>query len=130
MKLSAAFNDESAKVTKAIGEIGVAVDGSVIKIENWNGAIDRANPMQAEMENGLRGLAGKFRDQIKTGLEAGNTVENLTGQYAGNRDALIQQLTATLGSNEAAVAYLDTLGLTPEFVIHRGSDRGHAGRQE
>ena len=116
MKLSAAFNDQSAKVTKSIGEIGVAVDGSVIKIENWNGAIDRANPLQAEMENRLRGLSGQFRDQIKTGLEAGNTVENLTRQYAGNRDALIQQLTATLGSNEAAVKYLDTLGLTPQFV--------------
>ena len=116
MKLSAAFNDQSAKVTKSIGEIGVAVDGSVIKIENWNGAIDRANPLQAEMENRLRGLSGQFRDQIKTGLEAGNTVENLTQQYAGNRDALIQQLSATLGSNEAAVKYLNTLGLTPEFV--------------
>ncbi|MBT9293658.1 phage tail tape measure protein [Rhodococcus sp. GOMB7] len=116
MKLSAAFNDQTAKVTKSIGEIGVAVDGSVIKIENWNGAIDRANPLQAEMETRLRGLSGQFRDQIKTGLEAGNTVENLTRQYAGNRDALIQQLTATLGSNEAAVAYLNTLGLTPEFV--------------
>lgn len=116
MKLSAAFNDQSAKVTKSIGEIGVAVDGSVIKIENWNGAIDRANPLQAEMETRLRGLSGQFRDQIKTGLEAGNTVENLTRQYAGNRDALIQQLTATLGSNEAAVKYLNTLGLTPEFV--------------
>ena len=116
MKLSAAFNDQSAKVTKSIGEIGVAVDGSTIKIENWNGAIDRANPLQAEMENRLRGLSGQFRDQIKTGLEAGNTVENLTQQYAGNRDALIQQLTATLGSNEAAVKYLNTLGLTPEFV--------------
>lgn len=116
LKLSAAFNDQTAKVTKSIGEIGVAVDGSVIKIENWNGAIDRANPLQAEMENRLRGLSGQFRDQIKTGLEAGNTVENLTRQYAGNRDALIQQLTATLGSNEAAVKYLNTLGLTPEFV--------------
>ncbi|WP_182262442.1 phage tail tape measure protein [Rhodococcus sp. UFZ-B548] len=116
MKLSAAFNDQTAKVTKSIGEIGVAVDGSVIKIENWNGAIDRANPLQAEMETRLRGLSGQFRDQIKTGLEAGNTVENLTRQYAGNRDALIQQLTATLGSNEAAVAYLNTLGLTPDFV--------------
>lgn len=116
LKLSAAFNDQTAKVTKSIGEIGVAVDGSVIKIENWNGAIDRANPLQAEMENRLRGLSGQFRDQIKTGLEAGNTVENLTQQYAGNRDALIQQLSATLGSNEAAVKYLNTLGLTPEFV--------------
>ncbi|MBX9147755.1 phage tail tape measure protein [Rhodococcus qingshengii] len=116
MKLSAAFNDQSAKVIKSIGEIGVAVDGSAMKIENWNGAIDRSNPLQSEMESRLRGLSGQFRDQIKTGLEAGNTVENLTRQYAGNRDALIQQLTATLGSNEAAVAYLNTLGLTPEFV--------------
>ncbi|MGR6523611.1 phage tail tape measure protein [Rhodococcus erythropolis] len=116
MKLSAAFNDSSAKVTKAIGEIGFAVDGSVMKIENWNGAIDKANPLQSQMEANLRGLAGQFREQVKTGLEAGNTVENLTKQYAGNRDALIQQLTATLGSNEAAVKYLDTLGLTPQFV--------------
>ncbi|MCC4302451.1 phage tail tape measure protein [Rhodococcus sp. 3-2] len=116
MKLSAAFNDQSAKVTKSIGEIGVAVDGSVIKIENWNGAIDKANPLQSQMEANLRGLAGQFREQVKTGLEAGNTVENLTKQYSGNRDALIQQLTATLGSNEAAVKYLDTLGLTPQFV--------------
>ena len=49
-------------------------------------------------------------------MEAGNTVEALTGQYNENRNALIEQLMATGMSNKAAVDYLNVLGLTPEFV--------------
>ncbi|MCZ4613299.1 phage tail tape measure protein [Rhodococcus qingshengii] len=116
MKLSAAFNDESAKVNKAIADIGVGADGAAIKIENWTGSIDRNNEAQVQMDNGLRGMADAFRDQIKTGMEAGNTVEALTGQYGENFDALINQLTATGMSNQAAVDYLKTLGLVPDFV--------------
>lgn len=116
MKLSAAFNDESAKVNNAIAEIGVGADGAAIKIENWTGAIDRNNEAQVQMENGLKGMAEKLQTQIKTGMEAGNTVEALTGQYNENYDALLGQVMATGMSNQAAVAYLATLGLTPEFV--------------
>lgn len=116
MKLSAAFNDESAKVNKAIADIGVGADGAAIKIENWTGSIDRNNQAQVQMENGLKGMAEKLQTQIKTGMEAGNTVEALTGQYNENYDALLGQVMATGMSNEAAVAYLATLGLTPEFV--------------
>ncbi|MYV30700.1 hypothetical protein GQ649_26135 [Rhodococcus sp. DSM 6344] len=116
MKLSAAFNDESAKVNKAIADIGVGADGAAIKIENWTGSIDRNNEAQVQMENGLKGMAEKLQTQIKTGMEAGNTVEALTGQYNENYDALLGQVMATGMSNEAAVAYLATLGLTPEFV--------------
>lgn len=116
MKLSAAFNDESAKVNKAIADIGVGADGAAIKIENWTGSIDRNNEAQVQMENGLKGMSDQFVNQIKTGMEAGNTVEALTGQYNENRDALIGQLMATGMSNQAAVDYLNVLGLTPEFV--------------
>ncbi|KSU81597.1 phage tail tape measure protein [Rhodococcus qingshengii] len=116
MKLSAAFNDESAKVNKAIADIGVGADGAAIKIENWTGSIDRNNEAQVQMENGLKGMAEKLQTQIKTGMEAGNTVEALTGQYNENYDALLGQVMATGMSNQAAVAYLATLGLTPEFV--------------
>ncbi|MFJ7622745.1 hypothetical protein ACIQYZ_28520 [Rhodococcus erythropolis] len=116
MKLSAAFNDESAKVNKAIADIGVGADGASIKIENWTGSIDRNNEAQVQMENGLKGMSDQFVNQIRTGMEAGNTVEALTGQYNENYDALLGQVMATGMSNEAAVAYLATLGLTPEFV--------------
>lgn len=116
MKLSAAFNDESAKVNKAIADIGVGADGAAIKIENWTGSIDRNNEAQVKMDDGLRGMSEKLQTQIKTGMEAGNTVEALTGQYNENYDALLGQVMATGLSNEAAVAYLATLGLTPKFV--------------
>jgi len=116
MKLSAAFNDESAKVSKAISDIGIGADGNSIKIENWTGAIDRNNQAQVKMDDGLRGMADAFQNQIKTGMEAGNTVEALTGQYNENYVALIEQLMATGMNNQAAVDYLRVLGLTPEFV--------------
>ncbi|WP_311053601.1 phage tail tape measure protein [Rhodococcus qingshengii] len=116
MKLSAAFNDESAKVNKAIADIGVGADGAAIKIENWTGSIDRNNEAQVKMDDGLRGMSEKLQTQIKTGMEAGNTVEALTGQYNENYDALLGQVMATGMSNQAAVDYLATLGLTPEFV--------------
>ncbi|MBJ7481565.1 phage tail tape measure protein [Rhodococcus sp. (in: high G+C Gram-positive bacteria)] len=116
MKLSAAFNDETAKVNKAIADIGVGADGAAIKIENWTGSIDRNNEAQVKMDDGLKGMSEKLQTQIKTGMEAGNTVEALTGQYNENYDALLQQVMATGMSNQAAVDYLATLGLTPEFV--------------
>lgn len=116
MKLSAAFNDQSAKVNKAIAEIGVGADGAAIKIENWTGSIDRNNEAQVKMDDGLRGMADALSNQIRTGMEAGNTVEALTGQYNENYDALLGQVMATGMSNQAAVDYLATLGLTPEFV--------------
>ncbi|WP_298773424.1 phage tail tape measure protein [uncultured Rhodococcus sp.] len=116
MKLSAAFNDESAKVNKAIADIGVGADGAAIKIENWTGSIDRNNEAQVKMDDGLRGMADALSNQIRTGMEAGNTVEALTGQYNENYDALLGQVMATGMSNQAAVDYLATLGLTPEFA--------------
>ena len=116
MKLSAAFNDESAKVSKAIGEIGVDADGAALKLDGWTGSIDRNNAAQVAMENGIKAMAEGFKNQIKTGMEAGNTVEALTGQYQDNYVAMIDQLMATGMSNKAAVDYLATLGLTPEFA--------------
>ena len=116
MKLSAAFNDESAKVNKAIADIAIGADGASIKIENWTGAIDRNNQAQVKMDDGLRGIGDALRNQVRTGLEAGNTVEALTGQYKENYDALLGQVMATGMGNQAAIEYLDTLGLTPEFV--------------
>ncbi|MFH5231018.1 phage tail tape measure protein [Antrihabitans spumae] len=115
-KLSAAYNDQSQKMINAAAEIGIGLDGASIKIENWTGAIDRANVQQVAMENGLKNMTVGFRDQIRTGIEAGETVESLTGQYAANREALVDQLVATGLSTEAASAYLDTLGLTPTLV--------------
>jgi phage-related minor tail protein len=124
MKLSAAFNDQAAKVNSAIGEIGMGIDGASIKIENWTGAIDRSNVQQVAMEDGLRGMVDQFREQTRTGLEAGNTVEILTAQYAANRDALIQQLMATGMGNQAAVDYLNSLGLIPNLVETQISQPG------
>ncbi|MDV2475160.1 hypothetical protein F8M49_06450 [Rhodococcus zopfii] len=53
---------------------------------------------------------------MRTGLEAGATVEELTAQYHANYDALIQQLKATGMSDEAVAAYIKTLGLTPDSI--------------
>ncbi|MDV6276370.1 phage tail tape measure protein [Rhodococcus erythropolis] len=114
MKLSAAFNDESAKVNKAIAEVGVTADGTAMDLKNWSGAASDMVP--PALTDSLRKVADGLRDQVKTGLEAGNTVEALTGQYHENYGALIGQLMATGMNNEAAVEYLKTLGLTPEFV--------------
>lgn len=116
MRESAAFNDASTKLGKAIGEIGVGADGSAIKIENWTGAIDRNNAAQVQMEKGITGLKAGLQDQIKAGLEAGVTVEGLTQQYDENCGALIDQLIATGMNNKEALNYINTLGLTPELA--------------
>ncbi|MDV7197034.1 phage tail tape measure protein [Rhodococcus kroppenstedtii] len=114
MRLSAAFNDESAKVSAAIAEIGVAADGSMMKVENFTGAATEMLP--PGLTSSVRELADGFREQVRTGLEAGNSIETLTAQYAGNYDMLLQQLAATGMSNEAALEYITSLGLTPDLV--------------
>ncbi|OZC62362.1 hypothetical protein CH267_02155 [Rhodococcus sp. 06-621-2] len=116
MKLSAAFNDQSAKVAASIAGIGIAADGSTMDLSNFNGQIDHTNTAQHEMDLTARGLADGFREQVRTGIEAGNTIETLDGQYRANLDTLRQQLMATGMSNQAANDYIKTLGLTPELV--------------
>ncbi|OZC84499.1 hypothetical protein CH282_15290 [Rhodococcus sp. 06-418-1B] len=114
MKLSAAFNDESAKVSAAIADIGVQADGTKMNLEGFTGAANEMVP--PGLADSIRGVADGLEAQVRTGIEAGNTVESLTGQYASNRDMLLQQLAASGMSNKAANDYITTLGLTPELV--------------
>ncbi|MFE7746875.1 phage tail tape measure protein [Nocardia sp. NPDC057455] len=116
VRASAAYNDAAARLSAAINDIGVAADGSAIRITNWTGAIDTSNAAQVQMEQQIRGLVAGFQDQTRTGLEAGATVEELTAAYEAQRVALIDQLMATGMSNRAAVDYINTLGLVPDLV--------------
>lgn len=116
MKLSAAFNDEAAKVAKAIGDIGVQSDGTLAKIENWNGALDQGVPIQAKMHQQLTGLKDALLEQTRTGLEAGESVDALTAIYGANRDALVDQAKQMGLTDEQANALIDSYGLVPGLV--------------
>ncbi|BCN57129.1 phage tail tape measure protein [Prescottella equi] len=113
---SAAYNDEIAKVAKAIGDVGVALDGSKAKLEGWNGQVDQANKAQVDLDKSARGVVDGMREQTKLGIEAGVTVEELTKQVQTNRIALIEQLTGLGMNSKAAAEYADQLGLTPKIV--------------
>ncbi len=115
LEVSARFNDEIAKVNKAISEVGVAADGSTMDLETFIGSLDPKGA-PAELTAQVSGLAGALLEQARTGLEAGATVEELTRQYEANRVALIEQLMAAGMSNEAAVDYTNNLGLIPGLV--------------
>lgn len=119
---SAAYNDEIAKVSKAIGDVGVAADGSTIDLEGWLGALDtRKIP---ELDASVKSLVDQLGNQVRVGLEAGVTVEELTNQYGTNRVALIDQLMALGMTNDMAVQYANSLGLTPELVQTQVSQPG------
>ncbi|QTJ64972.1 phage tail tape measure protein [Rhodococcus sp. ZPP] len=114
MKDSAAFNDATAKMSKSIGEVGIQADGSKMKLEGFTGAAGQMVPpgLAASITEVKDGLA----EQVRTGIEAGNTIEQLTAQYGNNRVALIEQLMSLGMTNEAALNYVNTLGLTPELI--------------
>ncbi|EKT83038.1 tape measure protein [Rhodococcus phage Mbo4] len=114
MKDSAAFNDATAKMSKSIGEVGVQADGSKMKLEGFTGAAGQMVP--PGLAESITKVKDGLQEQIRTGIEAGNTIEQLTAQYGGNRVALIEQLMATGMSNDAALNYINTLGLTPELI--------------
>ena len=118
LKQSAAFNDTLTKLNNTITELGVNADGDLIQFDTatWTGKLDKAIPMQAAMSESLDGLRGQFEDQIRTGLEAGATVEELTGQYAANRDGLIRQATSMGLNNDQALALVNSFGLVPELA--------------
>ncbi|AUM18222.1 phage tail tape measure protein [Rhodococcus ruber] len=116
VKNSAGFNDALAKVDGVISKVGVGIDGATLKLEGFTGAIDRNNAAQVAMDNQVRGLVGAMQEQTRAGLEAGATVEQLTGNYHAQRDALLSQLMATGMSNKAALDYINTLGLTPDLI--------------
>jgi phage-related minor tail protein len=115
MKLSAAFNDESAKVVKSINDVGIAADGSKMDLDGWIGVFDNKAAPEG-FDASIRKVSEGLREQIKTGMEAGNTVEALSGQYTENRDALVDQMVALGMTKEAADEYATSLGLTPDFV--------------
>ncbi|MCK8675133.1 phage tail tape measure protein [Rhodococcus sp. HM1] len=116
LKLSAAFNDEIQKVNDAISEVGIAIDGSTVKIENFNGTLDKSIPTQARLDQQLAGLKEQFEAQTRTGLEAGATIEELTGQYAANRGELIQQAMQMGLTNRQALDLINSYGLVPNLV--------------
>ncbi len=116
LKLSAAFNDEIQKVNDAVASFGVTADGTTLKIENWTGKLDQANWAQKQMHDTLVGMPAAFEAQVRTGLEAGATVEELTAQYSANRDQLIQQAIQMGLTNKQALALVDSYGLVPGLV--------------
>lgn len=116
MQLSAAFNDESAKVSDAISKMGVAVDGTVMKIGTFSGTLDQANYAQAQLHETLSSLPSAFQEQTRAGLDAGVTVEELTATYRANRDELIQQARQMGLTNEEALDLINSYGLVPELV--------------
>lgn len=116
LKLSAAFNDEIQKVNDAVASFGVTADGTTLKIENWTGKLDQANWAQKQMHDTLAGMPAAFEAQVRTGLEAGATVEELTAQYSANRDQLIQQAIQMGLTNKQALALVDSYGLVPGLV--------------
>lgn len=114
MKNSAAYNDEIAKVAKAIGDVGTAADGSTMDLDGWIGVFDdRRIP---ELEDGIKNVVGQLESQTRAGLEAGESIEALTAQYGSNRDAMIEQLMALGMTNDMAVQYINSLGMTPELI--------------
>lgn len=114
MKLSAAFNDEVAKVAKSISDVGIAADGSAMDLETFIGVHDdRRIP---ELDASIRNVVSSLEAQTRAGLDAGITVEELTNQYGSNRDALIEQLMALGMTNDMAVQYINSLGMTPELI--------------
>ena len=124
MQLSAAFNDEIQKVNNSIASVGVTTDGTVMKIQNWTGSLDQANWMQKQMHDTLTALPAAFEAQNRTGLEAGATVEELTRQYAANRDQLIQQAMQMGLTNKEAVTLINSYGLVPDLVNTQISQPG------
>lgn len=124
MKLSAAFNDEIQKVNNSIASVGVTADGTQIKIQGWTGSLDQANWAQKQMHDTLSALPAAFEAQNRTGLEAGATVEELTRQYAANRDQLIQQAMQMGLTNKEAVALINSYGLVPDLVNTQISQPG------
>lgn len=116
LKLSAAFNDEIAKVNDVIDNFGAGLDGSQTQIENWTGSLDRSIPAQSKMHDELSKLKGMFLEQNRAGLEAGATVEELTAQYRANRDQLIAQAQQMGLTKEQAEALINAYGLVPDLV--------------
>ena len=116
MQLSAAFNDEIQKVNDSISEFGVTADGTQLTIQNWTGKLDEANWAHAQMHETLSKMPAMLQEQTRTGLEAGATVEELTRQYAANRDQLITQAMQMGLTNQQALDLVNSYGLVPDLV--------------
>lgn len=113
---SAAFNDSVQAMINKTNEFGEAMADAGIQTDTWTGILDQSNAKQKEMHDALREMPGLLKEQTKTGLEAGASVEELTTQYAANRDALITSAMQMGLTNDQAIKLIDSYGLVPSLV--------------
>jgi trimeric autotransporter adhesin len=113
---TAAFNDALTKVDNQISQLGVEADGSRVRLDAHTGALDLNNAAQARVGQGLAGMAGGLKEEIRTGAAAGATVEELTRKYQGQRQALIDQLVQMGLTREQADRLATSYGLLPNLV--------------
>ncbi|OZC55057.1 hypothetical protein CH289_07635 [Rhodococcus sp. RS1C4] len=114
VSLNMRFSDESAKIIASISDLGEQADGSIAKLEGFTGAADEMLP--PGLADQFRQLKDGFEAQTRAGLDAGKTVEELTGTYAANRDALLQQAMQMGLNNEQANTLLNSFDLFPNLV--------------
>lgn len=113
---SAAFNDAVTAMIQTTNGFADAMGEAGLSHDTWTGKLNEGIPAQRDMADALRDVEGKLEDQVKAGLEAGASTEELTEQWEANRGALIESAMQLGLTNEQALALVDSYNLTPDLI--------------
>lgn len=112
----AALHDASMRLAADLDSVGFAADGAKLNLMNLDLANLGASESGRTLNEQLVAVAHGLDEQIRKGLEAGLTQEELQEQYDASRQALLDQLVAMGLTEQQAADLITQYGLIPERV--------------
>ncbi|MFC7430978.1 MULTISPECIES: phage tail tape measure protein [unclassified Agrococcus] len=111
------LNDASLRLAGAIGEVGVAADGSQLAISSIVTSNLQATEAGQALEGQIRGAISAMYEEQQAAAATGDSQAELSARYNESRDALLLQLEAMGYTREEAQALIDTVMQTPTDAV-------------
>jgi phage-related minor tail protein len=107
------LNDATLRLAGALGEVGVAADGTMLSVEGLDTSNLGATESGALLEGQIRRAVGALGEEISAAAAAGEGQDALAARYAASREALLLQLEAMGLTRDQAIALTDAILATP-----------------
>lgn len=127
---AAALSDATNILSKDIGRVGFAADGSQMSLELLNGEVNTSTAAGRRLDGQLNQVRESLYDQVSAAAAAGEGQASLRNRVENARSAFINQMQAMGLTRGEARRLADQYGLIPEKVLTDvRADGGQAKRE-
>lgn len=127
---AAALSDATNILSKDIGRVGFAADGSQLSLELLNGEVNTSTREGKILDNQLNRVRESLYDQVGAAAAAGESQSSLRSRVENAREAFINQVTAMGLTRGEASRLADQYGLIPEKVLTDVRANGSQAKRE